>query len=297
MGSSNYSLLNLNKLTNHFPVTLVATQPDKPVGRGNKIEPSHIKIEAGKLNIPVIQPKKINEDSFWDALKTYAIDLIIVAAYGKIFPKQLIDYPKFGCLNLHASLLPRWRGASPIQAAILNGDQNTGVTIMKMDEGIDTGPILSKKTVKIDVKDTCTTLSIKLAKIGSELLIECLPEYLEGKKLPQPQSDSGASYAGIIKKEDGLLDFSQPAELLENKIRAYNPWPICFMEWESKLMRIYSAEVSSQKKLNQYQRGENNNYPCIGTSTKDLILLEVQPSGKKKIDGKSFLNGARNWSN
>ncbi len=295
MGSSDYSLIILKNLISKFPVALVATQPDKPAGRGKKIEPALMNEMSNDLKIPVVQPKRINDDQFWETINAHSIELIIVAAYGKILPKKLLEFPKFGCLNVHASLLPRWRGASPIQAAILNGDQQTGVTIIKMDEGIDTGPILSKQAINIEVSETSKTLALKLAQIGSELLKDALPDYLKGKIQTQPQIDSGATYAGLIKKEDGLLDFNQPAENLERKIRAYNPWPICYMEWESNLVRIYKAEISSEKRLNQFQRGINNKYPSIGTSSNDLILLEVQPSGKNKIDGKSFLNGARNW--
>ena len=255
MGSSEYSAIILKSLASKFPVKLIATQPDKPIGRGKKIEPALLKVVADELHIPVIQPARINEDLFRDSIKSHLIDLIIVAAYGKILPKWLLEFPKYGCLNVHASLLPRWRGASPIQAAILNGDQLTGATIMRMDEGIDTGPILSAKTVNIDPDDTAKTLSIKIALAGSELLLETLPDYLEGRLLPQMQSESGATYAGLIKKEDGLLDFDQPAETLEKKIRALNPWPVCFFNWNSTPIRIFKVEISNEKKLAKYQRG------------------------------------------
>jgi len=297
MGSSDYSLIILKNLIPKFPVKLIATQPDKPIGRGKKIEPALIKVFADELQIPVIQPGKINEDLYREAISSYSIDLIIVAAYGKILPKWLMDSTKYASLNVHASLLPRWRGASPIQAAILNGDQQSGATIMIMDEGIDTGPILGTKEVKIDPDDTAKSLSIKIALAGSELLNNTLPGYLEGKLLSQAQSESEATYTGLIKKDDGFLDFDQPAEILEKKIRAFNPWPVCFFNWNSTLLRVYKAEVSIEKKLKKNQRGINNKYPSIGTASNDLILIEVQPSGKNKIDGKAFLNGARNWMN
>jgi methionyl-tRNA formyltransferase len=295
MGSSDFSINILINLAKEFPIKILATQPDRPAGRGKKIEASRVKILANELNIPVIQPKRIKDEQFFNTLYDYEIDLIIVVAYGKILPKRLLDHPKFGCINVHASLLPRWRGASPIQAAILNGDMHTGVTIMKMDEGIDTGPILSKRAIDLDFNETSEILAIKLSEIGSKLLTDTLPLYLEGKIQPQPQNDQGATYTGLIRKEDGILDFDQPSDQLEKKIRAYNPWPICFVKWENDYLRVYKAEVSLEKKLNQFQRGIINKYPCIGTSTTDLILIEVQPSGKKRIDGKSFLNGARNW--
>ena len=297
MGSSEYSLTILKNLTSKFPVELITTQPDKPIGRGKKIEPALLKVFANELDIPVIQPAKINEELFRNSIKTHSIDLIIVAAYGKLLPRWLLEYPKYGCLNVHASLLPRWRGASPIQAAILNGDHQTGATIMQIDEGIDTGPILSAQTVNIDPKDTGKTLSLKIAEAGSELLVDTLPDYLTGELQPQPQNESEASYAGLIRKEDGLLDFYHPAEILEKKVRAFNPWPICYFDWNSNFLRIYKVEISSEKKLDNFQRGIYKNYPSIGTSTNDLIFLEIQPSGKNKIDGKAFLNGARNWMN
>ena len=297
MGSSDYSLIILKDLISKYPVALIATQPDKPAGRGKKIEPAFMKVLAGDLKIPVVQPKKLNDEHFWETINAQSIDLIIVAAYGKILPKELLEFTNLGCMNVHASLLPRWRGASPIQAAILNGDEQTGVTIIKMDEGIDTGPILSMRATTIDISETSKTLSLKLARIGSDLLLDTLPDYLEGKIQAQSQSDAGATYAGLLKKEYGLLDFNQPAMNLEKKIRAYDPWPICYMDWDSTVLRIHKAEVSCEKRLQKFQRGIINNYPSIGTSTNDLILLEIQPSGKNKIDGKSFLNGARNWKN
>jgi methionyl-tRNA formyltransferase len=297
MGSSDYSLQILKNLIPKFSINLVVTQPDKPTGRGKRIEPALIKVFADESQIPVIQPEKIKEDVFRDAINSYSIDLIIVAAYGKILPKWLLEATKYASLNVHGSLLPRWRGASPIQAAILNGDLQTGATIMIMDEGIDTGPIISSMAVKIDPDETAKSLSKKIAAAGSELLNATLPDYLKGKLKPQAQSESDATYSGLIKKEDGLLDLDQPAEILERKIRAYNPWPVCFFDWNSTRFRVYKAEVSNEKKLGKNQRGTHKNYPAIGTSTNDLILLEIQPSGKNKIDGKAFLNGARNWLN
>ncbi len=297
MGSSDYSMQILKNLFTNFPVKLIATQPDKPVGRGKKIEPALIKAFANEVDIPVVQPEKISEALLRGLLSSFAIELIIVAAYGKILPKWLLESTKYGSINVHASLLPRWRGASPIQAAIMNGDQLTGATIMKMDQGIDTGPILGTRTVKIDPDDNAKTLSNKIGIAGSELLNDSLPNYLQGKLVPQMQKESEATYTRLIIKEDGHLDFDQPADILERKIRAFNPWPICFFNWNSTVLRVYRAVISKEKKLKQNQRGIINNYPSIGTATNDLILFEVQPSGKNKIDGKAFLNGARNWIN
>ncbi len=295
MGSSEYSLIILKKLLSKYPVSLITTQPDKAVGRGRKIEPALLKDFAVDSSIPVLQPGKINEAHYQNEIKSQSIDLIIVAAYGKILPKWLLEYPKYGCLNVHASLLPRWRGASPVQAAILNGDQSSGATIMRLDEGIDTGPILKSQIVSIDPEDTGKSLMIKIAHAGSEILVNTLPDYLAGKLQPQPQSEVGATFAGLIRKEDGHLDFNQPAEILERKVRAFNPWPVGFFKWDSSLLRVFKVKISNEKRLEKFQRGIYQKLPSIGTSTNDLILLEVQPSGKNIVDGKSFLNGARNW--
>lgn len=295
MGSSEYSLTILKNLISEFPIALVATQPDKPAGRGKITEPALLKKAAEELSIPVIQPEKINDNIFWETIQAFSIDLIIVAAYGKILPKRLLDFPEFGCLNVHASFLPRWRGASPIQAAIIHGDRKSGATIIRMDEGIDTGPIISQRAIEIDTCETSQTLSTKLAQLGSDLLLETLPKYLDGRIQPQQQTESKATYSGLIKKEDGLLDFGQSAENLERKIRAFFPWPICYMTLGSEQVRIYKAEATNEKRLEKFQRGIINKYPSVGTATDDLILLELQVAGKKIIDGKAFLNGARNW--
>jgi methionyl-tRNA formyltransferase len=297
MGSSEYSLTILKNLTKEFPISLIATQPDKPIGRGKKQEISLIKAGTQELEIPVIQPKTIKDENFLNLIKDHKIDLIVVAAYGKILPKTVLEYPKHGCLNVHASLLPRWRGASPIQAAILHGDKQSGVTIIRMDQGIDTGPILKEKMIEIDPRETSASLAVKLAQLGSELLNEILPDYLDGKIKPVEQSNTGATYTGLVKKADGLLDFKNTAEFIDNQIRAYNPWPICYMMWENRELRIFSAEVAKEKQLKEGQRGISAKYPCVGTQTSDLILKEVQPSGRKRIDGKAFLNGTRYWAN
>lgn len=297
MGSSTFSSRILRNLNTHIPVKLIVTQPDKPVGRGNKIEPAMIKLIGEELSIPVIQPIKCSYEEIHDYLIVSKIDLIIVAAYGKILRKQILNFPEFGCINVHASLLPRWRGASPIQSAILHGDSFTGVTIIKMDEGIDTGAVLGNSSLKIEPDETSESLEEKLSILGSHLLIKTLPGYLDGSIIPQQQSNNGASYAELIKKADGLLDFSKPAELLDRQTRALFPWPICFLDWENSYLRVLKTKISNGKKLKEYQRGIQDDFPSIGTSTNDLLLFEVQPPGKKRMDGKSFLNGVKNWKN
>lgn len=294
-GSSEFSVPILRQLCTASRTKAVITQPDKPSGRGKKLEAPVVKNVSEQLGLQVYQPKKLIREEIIQILDDHGIDLIVVAAYGKILPAWLLDHPKYGALNVHASLLPRWRGASPIQAAIMNGDKKTGVTIMKMDEGLDTGDILTQDSLIISKDDTAASLSEKLANIGASLLNKTIEDFINGKITPQKQNSKEATLTRLIRKDDGALNFDEPAERLERKIRAYNPWPICFLKWDSEYLRIYEAEISSEIYLYPNQRGEINKYPCMGTATNALILKIVQPSGKAKMDGRSFLNGAKNW--
>lgn len=295
MGSSEFSVHILKDLAEKFPVSGVVTQPDKPAGRGKTLTPPPVKVLAGELGIPVLQPVRLRLPESFAQLESLQPDLIVVAAYGQILRQNVLDLPKFGCINVHASLLPRWRGASPIQASILNGDAASGVTIMKMDAGIDTGPELAKESVSIDPDETSLSLSDKLAKIGGKLLIETLPGYLDGTIKPTDQEENGATYASMIKKEDGQLDFNYPAEMLERKVRAYFDWPGAFMDWEGQILKVRKARVEVQGSTLPGKRAVYGGYPCVGTTKGDLVLLELQPAGKKWMDGKDFIRGARNW--
>lgn len=296
MGSPLYAEIILRELSERFDVVGVITQPDKRVGRGRTIQPPPVKNYAIKIGIPVLQPKKLETEEVNNILSKWDPDVIIVAAYGKIFRSNILEYPEFGCVNVHASYLPRWRGASPIQAAILNGDQATGITIIKMDEGIDTGDIIAQKEVEISKIETAGSLTNKLAVIGARLLVEILPRYIKGEIILEKQLSNNATYAGIIKKQDGLLDFQGRAEELERQIRAYDPWPICYFNWNGKNVKIYSARVLKTHHLKPAQRGIIEKYPCIGTKTYDLQLEKIQMPGKQKINGNVFLNGARGWA-
>ncbi|HUV15454.1 MAG TPA: methionyl-tRNA formyltransferase [Pelolinea sp.] len=295
MGSPDYSVPILKSLNKEYNVRAVFTQPDKPSGRGKRIQAPIIKNFAESIGIPVYQPKKLLFEDFQPIMKSQRIDIVIVAAYGKILPKWLLEYPKYGALNVHASLLPRWRGASPIQAAILNGDQETGVTIMKMNEGIDTGDILIQKPEIVSVSETSDSLGKKLANLGANLIVETIELYIKGEIEPRKQDDEQATYTRQIKKADGRLDFHLSANTLERQVRAYNPWPICFLEWDSEVLKVYGAGISDTSEYLPNQRGVIEKYPCIGTSTHPLILRDVQSAGKNRMDGKAFLNGARNW--
>jgi methionyl-tRNA formyltransferase len=297
MGSPDFSLPSLRYLAESNNVVGVITQPDRPAGRGRTLTPPPVKILAEELNLPVFQPERLRAPESFEKLASWKPDLIVVTAYGQILRQNVLSYPKFGCINVHASLLPRWRGAAPIQAAILHGDQSTGVTIMKMDAGIDTGPMLASEEVEILPGETAGELSDRLAEKGGKLLVNVLPDYLAGILPPIPQPEDGATYAGMIAKEEGRLDFSQPAEVLALRVRGFNPWPTAFMEWQSGLLKIHRARVSNQPGYFPEGRNIIEGYPAVGTSSGWLILEEVQPAGKKPMPGKVFLAGARNWAN
>ncbi len=295
MGSSDFSVKILEALAGKYSLCGVLTQPDKPAGRGKTLTPPPVKVLAEKLVIPVLQPVKLKEPESFEQLANLHPDLIVVAAYGQILRKNVLELPGYGCINVHASLLPRWRGASPIQASILHGDTVTGVSIMKMDAGIDTGPLLTKKAVEIAADETSRSLSQKLAEVGGQLLIDTLPLYLDGSLQPVPQDEEGATYVSMINKEDGLLDFNYSAERLERKVRAYIDWPGAYMDWDGQILKIRKARVLPSTGGEPGRRGKRDGYPSVETIDGKLILLEVQPAGKKWMDGKDFLRGARNW--
>jgi methionyl-tRNA formyltransferase len=295
MGSPEFALPILRTLAEQYIVVGVVTQPDRPAGRGRVLTPPPIKILAGELHLPFIQPNRLNELDAMQQLRIWAPDFTVVAAFGQILRPDVLDLPQYGCINVHASLLPRWRGAAPIQAAILNGDEQTGITIMKMDPGVDTGPIISQHPVIISKEDTAGTLASKLSDQGAELLVKTLPQYLNGNLNPQPQNNSLATYAPMIKKEHGMLDFSQPAKLLERKIRAYNPWPGAFDNWNNQVLKIHHAHVVEAPFSQPGQKIIYKGWPAYTTGEGILVIDELQPAGKNITNGKSFLQGARNW--
>jgi len=295
MGSPDFAVPILRMLAENYQVMGVVTQPDQPVGRGRKLEAPPVKHAAQDLGLPVHQPAKIKGNEFLNILKRLEPEAIIVVAFGRILPKEILDLPEFGCINVHASLLPRWRGASPIQYAILKGDQQTGVTIMLMDEGLDTGAILSQETLVIDEEDTVATLSPRLARVGRKLLLKTLEEHFAGKTQPEKQDESSATYTKMIKKDDGRMDFKLSAEELERQVRAFNPWPSSYFPYRDAFIKVWRAQVGEKQNMKPGERGIHNDLPCIGTSTTDLYLLEIQPSGKRPMSGKEFLNGAHHW--
>lgn len=295
MGSPDFSLPILQALHENYPVVGVVTQPDRAAGRGRELKPPPIKELARELGIPLIQPEKLREPEAMDQLRTWTPDAIVVAAFGQILRQDVLDLPKFGCINVHASLLPRWRGAAPINFAILDGDKETGVTIMKMDAGLDTGPILSQRSERIEPEEAAGSLFEKLSRLGAELLLDTLPKYIAGEIEPRPQPQEGVTYASMLKKQDGRLDFSRPAVELERKVRAFNPWPGTYFEWDGNLLKVHQASIGMGK-LRVGERGVYLGMPVVGTSENLLVLGEVQPAGKKAMSGRAFLAGARNWT-
>ena len=295
MGSPDFSIPSLNLLAENQNVVGVVTQPDRRAGRGRQMQPPPVKVVASDLGLTIIQPPRLRDREVLQQLKDWKPELIVVTAYGQILRQNVLELPPHGCLNVHASLLPRWRGAAPIQAAILHGDANTGVTIMRMDAGVDTGAIISQREQAITDEDTAETLSPRLAQLGANLLIETIPGYLTGDTKPFPQDDTQATYAPMLSKSDGELDFNQNADELARQVRAFNPWPGTFTRFQDKTLKIHRAHTGDNKSLKPGQPGVFNDLPAYGTSQGLLVLDEVQPAGKKPMSGEVFLQGARGW--
>jgi len=295
MGSPDFALPTLEGLHSSCEVVGVVTQPDRPAGRGRKEQPPDVKKLAQTLGLPIFQPESLRKLSAVTQIAEWKPDLIVVAAYGQILPKALLEMPEKGCINVHASLLPAWRGASPIQAAIAHGDAETGVTIMLMDEGMDTGGILAQRSVPIRPGTTAIELSDQLAHLGARTLIEVLPSYLRGALAAVPQDDSRKSYAPKLTKQDSYLDFNLPAQTLLNQINAYQPWPGAVYRWQGKLLKILEAHVHPTFECDPSERFIVNELPAVCTGRGLLVFDLVQPEGKKPMSGKAFLNGQPDW--
>ena len=278
MGSPDFALPILSSLAaaRNYQVIGVVTQPDRASGRGRELKAPPVKTLALELNIPVMQPEKLHAPGATDQLRALKPDLIVVAAFGQILKKTVLDMPRFGCINVHASLLPRWRGAAPINAAILHGDEQTGVTIMQMDAGLDTGPMLASKSIRIGRDDTAGSVIQALSTLGADLLNDTLPNYISGKLTPQPQPAEGATYASMLKKEDGLLDFTHPAIELERRVRAMNPWPGAWFEWNGNPLKVMRASViSGEGSLASGSRFTVEGRPAV-QSAQGALVLDLQ---------------------
>lgn len=296
MGTPDFAVAPLQALVDAgHEIVLVVTQPDREKGRGREVVYSPVKECAIKNNIPVFQPVKIKEAEAVAELKNYAADIFVVAAFGQILSKEVLDMPKFGCINVHASLLPKYRGASPIQSVIMDGCEKTGVTIMQMDVGLDTGDIISTAEVAIDKKETADSLFDKLTEVGAKLLIDTLPAIEAGSANKIKQEDSESNYAKMISKSLGNIDFSQDAEVIERLIRALNSWPSAYTKLNGKTLKIWDVDVLSDNKgkaagmiFDVDKKGFS-----ISCSKGAIRVLQLQLEGKKRMDAESFLRGFR----
>lgn len=292
MGTPEFSIPVLAGLIENYDVIGVVTQPDKEVGRDHEVRFSPIKELALLHDIKVIQPVKIRNE--YEEIVELAPDMIVTCAYGQIIPKVLLDLPKYGCINVHASLLPKYRGGAPLHRVVINGESKTGVTIMHMDEGMDTGDIISTKEVPIEKFDTVGTIHDKLSVLGKELLLDTIPSIIDGTSKRIKQNNDEATFAPVIKRSDELLDFNKTSLEIYNKIRGLNPFPVSYATLDGKVMKIYSSRI----KENIYTTKKNGEIvriydDGIGVSTLDseIIITEIKPEGKRRMSVKDYLNG------
>ena len=296
-GTPDFAALHLQALidSNH-QVIAVYSQPDRPAGRGKKLQASPVKRLAVKHAIPVYQPQSLKTADSQLALSALQADIMVVVAYGLILPASILNTPKLGCLNVHGSLLPKWRGAAPIQRSIFAGDSKTGVTIMQMDEGLDTGPMLFKQSLTITKKDTSASLYQKLSEIGPIALLETLSILAEIQ--PQTQDDDFASYAKKLSKEEAKMDWNLSAEQLERNIRAFNPWPVAFFNINNFNIKVYSSDVVKNKKpdtpAGQIVKSDKTGI-LVTTGNECLLLTTLQLPGKKPMAVADVLNGRADW--
>src|SRR5438132_994165 len=277
-------------LNSDHQVVGVVTQPDKPVGREQQIEPPPIKKAIAGIAVPILQPARVKDAEAIEEIRSLKPDVIVVMAYGQILPRDVLEIPKVACLNLHASLLPRWRGAAPIQAAIAAGDRETGITVMYMDEGLDTGDILLQRKIEIAPDESGASLHDKLAQIAQEALAEAILLLEQGKAPRLPQENELATYAPKLEREHGRIDWTESSAVIERKIRAFDPWPGAFMEVDHRNLKIFGATIVDRSgKPGQISRNENELIVAAGEGA--LSLGEVQLEGKRRMSAAEFLRG------
>lgn len=278
-------------------VTAVVTQPDKPKGRSKELIPSPVKVCAQQYNLPVLQPRRIKTSEAVEELKEYEADIYIVAAFGQILSQEILDIPPRGCLNIHASLLPKYRGASPIQHVIIDGEEKTGVTIMQMDAGLDTGDMLYKKEILIEDTDNYETLHDKLMVLGGEAVVEALSLLEQGKLKPEKQQESLSCYAPLIDKSMGEIDFSLSAAVIDRKIRGMTPWPSAFTGYRGKQLKIWRAEPDMTENVAERTPGEilrtDKDSVTVAAGEGALRIYELQLEGKKRMTAHDFLLGVK----
>jgi len=297
LGSPEFAVPALRALAAEHQVGCVVTQPDRPAGRGSLLHPPPVKVAALELGLPVYQPETLRDPRAQQRLREEGADVAVVAAFGQILSPQVLAIPPYGCLNLHASLLPRWRGASPVAAAILAGDEVTGVTLMQMDAGVDTGPILAQRQEVIRPDDTQGSLMARLALLAAELIVEMLPLYLSGALQPQPQPETGVTTCAPLRKEDGWLDWTRPAVWLERQVRAMWPWPAAYSDWRGQRLKVLRAAALPNWR-GSAPAGTVVAVPdgaAVATGEGALQLLEVQLAGKKALSIGDFLRGQRDF--
>ncbi len=297
MGTPVFAAISLTALLEGpDKVVAVVTQPDKAKGRGRKRQPPPVKVVAQEADIPVLQPASdIKSEKFHNGLASYQPDLIVVVAFGRLLPKNILELPRYGCINLHGSLLPKYRGAAPIQWSVINNDKEVGVSIMLMDEGMDTGDLLCRSRIIADPDETAGSLFDKLAALGSGTLRKAIRGLKEGSLIPKPQDDKLASHAPMLKKEDGLLDWSKDAQVLQPLIRGLDPWPAAFTFLEGKRLRLFAPEVlfmDTDAEPGTIIQADKAGF-VVACGSNALQIKSVQPEGKKRMDTDQWLLGAK----
>lgn len=301
MGTPQFSVPTLERLnSSEYEVMAVYTQPDRPSGRGKTASSTPVKRIAEKHGLSVFQPTSLRDEAEIERLAALSPDAIVVVAYGKILPQEILEIPKFGCLNIHPSLLPKYRGAAPVAAAILSGDEETGVSVMLMDSGMDTGPVLSQQNILIEPHDTTESLEAKLANVGADLLMKTLPEWIEQKLVPERQDNSKVIYTEQISKKDGEMNWLFSAVELERRVRAFYPWPGCFTYWQGKVLKILDAVALPGANLVDpgvvVALSQDPEIPVgIGTGDGVLGICRIQIEGKKPNLSRDFLRGQRDF--
>lgn len=294
MGTPDFSVPALKALVEDgHDVIAVITQPDKPKGRGKEVQMPPVKEQALEYNIPVYQPVKARDPEFVKFLTDLAPEVMVVAAFGQLLPKSILDIPQYGCINIHASLLPKYRGASPIQYAVINGEKESGITTMMMAEALDTGDMLDQAKVTLDLKETGGSLHEKLSQIGGSLIIKTLKKLEDKTAVRIPQDESKFTYVGMIRKTMGDIDWSMEADVIERLIRGLNPWPSAYTGWNGKVIKIWEADVVDKEYAGAF--GEvvevGKDYLVVKTGKGGLSIKELQMQGKKRMDIGAFLRG------
>lgn len=296
MGTPDFAVPCLERLIKDgYDVCLAVTQPDKAQGRKMILTPSPVKVTAEKNGVEVFQPVTLKSDEAYDKLKSYNPDFIVVAAYGKILPKRILNIPKYACINVHGSLLPKYRGAAPIQRAVIDGMKTSGVTTMLMGEGLDTGDMLLKYETEIGENETAGELFDRLAEASPDLLVKTLEDFALSKITPEKQDESKATYASMLSKDEALIDWNEPSDIIHNKIRGMSPWPVAFTHYDGKKLKIYQSEKTdkSTSALPGTVSADKNSIYVSCSDGKLLKILSLQAEGAKRLDAKQFSAGHR----